>query len=59
MSYSCFFISFLIVYYLDKHVTQRMCDEFVDDYIASLNLFPIGLLQIKLLKNFIYCFVHR
>ena len=30
--------SFLIVYCPDKHLTQRMCDEAVDDPLAALRL---------------------
>ena len=31
---------FLIVYYPDKNVTQKMCDEAVDDSLAALELIP-------------------
>ena len=31
---------FLIVYCVDKYVTQRMCDEAVDDSLAALKLIP-------------------
>ena len=31
---------FLIIYCLDKYKTQRMCDEAVDDFLATLKLIP-------------------
>ena len=42
---------FLIVYYPGRYKTQRMCDEAVDDCLAELKFFLIGLLQVKCLKN--------
>ena len=37
----CFFISFfLIVYCPVEYMTQRMCVEAVDDFLAALNLIP-------------------
>ena len=30
----------LIVYCPDKYITQRMCDEAVDDSLAALKLIP-------------------
>ena len=44
---------FLLVYCSDKYITQKVCDKTVDDSLAALKLFPIGLLQVKYLKNFI------
>ena len=32
---------FLLVYHLDKYITQKMCDEAVDDSLATLKLIPI------------------
>ena len=31
---------FLIVLCPDKYITQRMCDEAVDDFLAALKLIP-------------------
>ena len=33
-------ILFLIVYSPDKHITQKMCDEAVDDSLATVKLIP-------------------
>ena len=49
---------FMLAYYPDKYKTQRMCHEAVDDCLAALNLFLIGLLQVKSLK-ISYCFIRR
>ena len=44
----------LIVYCPDKiYITQRMCDEAVDDSLAALKLILVGILQVKRFKNFI------
>ena len=51
MWYSCFFISFLIAYYLDQYITQRLCDEFVDDSLASLKLIPDWFVTTKMIKK--------
>ena len=37
--------TFLVVYCPDEYITQKMCDEAVDDCLAALKLFP--LLQVK------------
>ena len=42
---------FLMFYCPDKYKTQRKCDEALDDCVAVLIFFLIGLLQVKLLKN--------
>ena len=40
---------FLIVYCPDKHKTQRMCDEAVDDSLATLKLIPDWLVTSKII----------
>ena len=35
------------VYVPDQYKTQQMCDKGVNNCLASLNLFPIGLLPVK------------
>ena len=45
---------FFIVYCTDRYKTQRMCDEAANDSAAALNLFPLGLLQVKWLKTFLF-----
>ena len=42
---------FMLVYCPNRYKTQRMCDEADNDSLAPLNLFLIGLLQVKCLKN--------
>ena len=37
---SYFFKSFLVAYYPDKHITQKMCDEAGDDFLAALKIIP-------------------
>ena len=44
---------FSIVHCPDKYQTQRMWDEAVENSLAALKLIPIGLLQVKCLKNLI------
>ena len=44
MWHNCFLYPFLIVYCLDKYITQRMCDKTVDDSIAvcyNKNLYTV------------------
>ena len=38
---------FLILYYPDKYITQRMWDEAVDDSLVALKCILIGMLQVK------------
>ena len=45
---------FLIVYHPDKHKTQRMCYEAVDDSLEALKHILVGLVQVKRLKNSLY-----
>ena len=40
-----------LVYCSNRYKTQRMCDEADNDSLAPLNLFLIGLLKVKCLKN--------
>ena len=42
-----FLYLFLIVYCPGKYITQRMCDEAVDDSLAAPKLIPVGWFQIK------------
>ena len=42
---------FMLKYFPDKYKNQEMCDEAVDFYLITLNLFLISLLQIKCYKN--------
>ena len=44
---------FMLKYCLDRYKTQEMCDAAFDDFLPALNLFPIGLLQVRWLKIFI------
>ena len=46
---------FVFGYISDKYKTQEICNlhETVDDFLATLKLFAIGLLQSKWLKNFL------
>ena len=37
---SYFFKSFLVAYYPDKYITQKMCDEAGDDFLAALKIIP-------------------
>ena len=36
---SCFFISFLIVYFPYKYITQKMCDKAVDEFSSSIETY--------------------
>ena len=38
---------FMLKYCLDRYKTQEMCDAAFDDFLPALNLFPIGLLQVR------------
>ena len=38
---------FLIVYCSDKYITQKMCDEAVDDFLATLKLIRNRFVQVK------------
>ena len=48
---SCFFIPFLIVYYPDKHETQRMCNEAVNDSLDAWKLIPDWFVTSKVLEK--------
>ena len=41
---------FLIVYCPDKHITQKMCDEAVDNCLAVLKLVPDWFVTSKMIK---------
>ena len=41
----------VIVYCPDKYVTQRMCDEAADDFLAALRLIPDWSVTSKLIKR--------
>ena len=43
--------SFLIVYCSDKYITQKMCDEAVDDSLATLKLIPDWFITSKMIKK--------
>ena len=45
---------FFIVYHPDKHKTQRMCYEAVDDSLEALKHILVGLVQVKRLKTSLY-----
>ena len=48
MRHSCLFMSFLVVYCLDKNKSQKVCDEAVDDCLAALKLIPDWFLTSKM-----------
>ena len=48
---------FLIVYCPDKYITQKICDEAVDDSLAALKLVPNWFVTSKMIKKKFYCFV--
>ena len=52
----CLGISFLIVYCPDKRITQKMCDEAVDDSLAALKLIPDWCVANKVIKKFYIAF---
>ena len=39
------------VYYLDKYITQRICDEAVDESLAALKLIPDWFVKSRLIKE--------
>ena len=41
----------VVVYCPDKYVTQRMCDEAVDDFLAALRLIPDWFVTSKMIKR--------
>ena len=43
---------FLVKYCLGRCKTQEICNKAVDDFLSTLKLFPIFLLQVGRLKNF-------
>ena len=49
---------FLIVYYLGKYKTQRMCDKAVDDSLAALKLNPDWFVTSKILLTAFYADEH-
>ena len=48
MWHSCFF---LIVYCPNKYITQKTCDEAVDDSLTSLKLIPDWFVTSKMIKK--------
>ena len=42
---------FLIVYCLDKYITQKICGEAVDDSLAALKLIPDWFVTSKMIKK--------
>ena len=42
---------FLIIHCSDKYITQKMCDEAVDDSIAALKLIPNWFVTTKMTKK--------
>ena len=42
---------FIVVYYPDKYITQRMPDKAVDDRLAALKFIPDLFVTKKCLKN--------
>ena len=44
-------ILFLIVYSPDKYITQKMCDEAVDDSLVTVKLVPDWFVTIKMIKE--------
>ena len=42
---------FLVVYCPDKYITQKMCDEAVDDSLATLKLIPDWYVTSKMIKK--------
>ena len=44
---------FLIVYCPDKYITQKMCDESVDDSRTTLKLIPDWFITSKMIKIFL------
>ena len=45
--------TFLLKYCHDRYNTQEMCNKVVGDVLSTLKFLPVGLLQVKRLKNFI------
>ena len=42
---------FLIVQHSDKYITQKMCNEAVDDFLATLKLIPYWFITGKMIKK--------
>ena len=42
---------FLIVYFPDKYITHKMCDEAVDGFLATLKLIPHWFVTSKMIKE--------
>ena len=42
---------FMLVYCPDKHKTRKMCDEAIEDCLASFNLLPEWLFTSKMIKR--------
>ena len=42
----------MLIYYPDRHKTQRMCDEAIDDCLAALKFVPDWFVTIKMLEKF-------
>ena len=40
------------MYSPDKYITQKMCDEAVDDTLAALKITPDWFVTSKMVKNF-------
>ena len=47
----------LIVYCPDKYITQKMCDEAVDDSVAALKLIPYWFVTSKMIEK-LYTALH-
>ena len=50
---------FLVVYCPNKYISQKMCDEAVDDCLAALKFFPGWFVASKTIKKKISCSVCR
>ena len=52
MGHSCLFMSFLVVYCLEKNKTQKVCDEAVDASLVALKLIPDWFVTSKMREKF-------
>ena len=51
--------TFLIVYYPNKYITQKMCNKAVDNSLETLKVIPAWFVTSKMIKKIFYCFIRR
>ena len=51
--------TFLIVYYPNKYITQKMCNKAVDNSLETLKVIPAWFVTSKMIKKNFYCFIRR